>query len=320
MTANNFPPAIPAITLSSSRVVNLDAEGFHFDLPPGSATMVTLKSSLEPNPRPRAVLKASPEVSQELLEAEAPGQDGAMGVPSLSRTTRRIGRKPIDIAFNGGKIHNIQFNCNDIGNISFNGGNVRSVSFGPPLGPNIEDDKAPKASEPEPDHTSLSQPHSLIIQLPSIQKSIESLRLEGGAIVLHGPEDLGIRKLHVVTLIGRSDLGNIRVGRASLRIEGGTMEAEQVRCDDFKAVVQAGCLRAPTAERSSITVISGCLRVKVSESATAQCDIVVISGKAYVEVPTTFEGELNCDASGGRIVRDGETLPGNYGQRAVNDR
>ena len=98
------------------------------------------------------------------------------------------------------------------------------------------------------------------------------------------------------------------------------MEAGQMRCDDFKAVVQAGSLTASTAERSSITVISGCLRVKVSESATAQCDIVVISGNAYVKVPTTFEGELICDTSGGRIVRDGEILPGNYRQRAVNDR
>jgi len=98
------------------------------------------------------------------------------------------------------------------------------------------------------------------------------------------------------------------------------MEAGQMRCDDFKAVVQAGWLRAPNAERSSITVISGCLRVKVSESATAQCDIVVISGKAYVEVPKTFEGDLFCDTSGGRIVQDGEILLGNYRRRAVNER
>jgi len=262
----------------------------------------------------RAMYNANSEPSQKLPEAQVSGQDR---VPEI---TRRIGRKPINIAFNGGKIHNVQFNSDDIGNISFNGGSVRNVSFGPSLDPNIEDEKAPKASEPEPDHSSLSQPHSLIIQLPSTQKSLESLRLEGGAIMLQGPEDLVVGKLHVVTLTGRSDLGNIRAARASLRIEGGTVEAGQMRCDDFKAVVQAGYLTAPNAERSTITVISGCLRVKVSESATAQCDIVVISGNAYVKVPTTFEGELICDTSGGRIVRDGEILTGNYRRRAVNDR
>jgi hypothetical protein len=57
-----------------------------------------------------------------------------------------------------------------------------------------------------------------------------------------------------------------------------------------------------------------------SESATAQLDIVVNAGKAYVEVPTTFEGELNCDVSGGRVLREGETLPKSYRQRAVNNR
>jgi hypothetical protein len=98
------------------------------------------------------------------------------------------------------------------------------------------------------------------------------------------------------------------------------MEAGQMKCDVFKAVIQAGLLSAPTAERSSIMVISGVLRVEVSESATAQCDIVVISGKAYVEVPTAFEGELNCDISGGRIVRAGETLPDSYRRKAMNDR
>jgi hypothetical protein len=138
--------------------------------------------------------------------------------------------------------------------------------------------------------------------------------------VLQAPEDLVIGKLNVITFIGQSGLGAIRAGRASLRMEGGTMEAGQMRCDDFKAVVQAGCLRAPTARRSSIMVMSGVLRVRISESATAQLDIVVNAGKAYVEVPSTFEGQLTCDVSGGKILRDGSTLPDSYRRTAVNDR
>jgi hypothetical protein len=60
--------------------------------------------------------------------------------------------------------------------------------------------------------------------------------------------------------------------------------------------------------------------MKVSESATAQCDIVVVAGKAYIEVPRCFEGELICEGSGGRVLRDCKTLPDSYTQRAVNDR
>jgi hypothetical protein len=56
------------------------------------------------------------------------------------------------------------------------------------------------------------------------------------------------------------------------------------------------------------------------ESATALLDIVVNAGKAYVEVPSTFEGQLNCDVSGGTILRDGNTLPNSYRRRAVNER
>jgi uncharacterized protein YaiE (UPF0345 family) len=115
-------------------------------------------------------------------------------------------------------------------------------------------------------------------------------------------------------------MGDIQAGRASLTMGGGTTEAGQMRCDDFKAVVQAGSLTAPTAERSSIMVVSGVLRVKISESATALLNIVVNAGKAYVEVPSTFEGQLNCDVSGGTILRDGNTLPNSYRRRAVNER
>jgi hypothetical protein len=310
------------ISFATSHIVELDPGDLHFDLPPDLMTQVVVERSHELASAARAIFEASPEAPQVLLEAQNLGREQRVDIAS-PETTRSVCRKPVDIAFNGGKIHNIHFNCDNIRNISFNGGNVRNISFGPPLYSEIEEDKAskpPKPTEPGPDLPPLPQPQSLIIQVPPNEKSIGYMSLRGGAIKLQAPDDLSVERLHVVTLTGRSELRDIRAGKASLRIEGGTMEAGQMKCDVFKAVIQAGSLSAPTAERSSIMVISGVLRMEVSESATAQCDIVVISGKAYVEVPTAFEGELNCDISGGRIVRDGETLPDSYRRRALNDR
>jgi hypothetical protein len=310
------------ISFATSQVVELGPGDLHFDLPPDLMTQVVVERSQELASAARAIFEASPEVPRMLLKAQNLGREQQVDIAS-PETTRSVCQKPVNIAFNGGKIHNIHFNCDNIRNISFNGGNVRNISFGPPLYSETEEDKAskpPKPTEPGPDLPPLSQPHSLIIQVPPNQKCMEYMRLRGGAIMLQAPDDLYVKRLDVVTLTGRSELGDIQAGKASLRSEGGIMEARQMKCDVFKAVIQAGSLTAPTAERSSIMVISGVLRVEVSESATAQCEIVVISGKAYVKVPTAFEGEVNCDISGGRIVQDGETLPDSYRQRALNNR
>jgi hypothetical protein len=308
------------ISFTTSQTLEINAEDLSFSVPPNMVSQVTIERNHELASTARAIFKASPEVAQKSREAEAPSQNEMMDIRSLPDTIHSIRRKPVDIAFNGGKIHNIHFSCDNIRNISFNGGNVRNISFGPTRYSDVEEDKVPKPSMPQRDLPPLSQPHSLTIQVPPNQKSIDHLKLQGRTIVLQAPEDLVIGKLNVITFIGQSGLGAMRAGRASLRMEGGTMEAGQMRCDDFKAVVQAGCLRAPTARRSSIMVMSGVLRVRISESATAQLDIVVNAGKAYVEVPTIFEGELNCDVSGGRVLRDGKTLPNSYRQRAVNNR
>jgi hypothetical protein len=301
-------------------VNTIDLDDLQFDLSLRSVTQVIIGSSQKLASGSRAIFRAKTEAAQILLEAHAISQDEKIDIGSPPETTQSIGQKPVDIAFNGGKIHNIHFSCDNIRNISFNGGNVRNISFGHTRYSDDEEDKVPKPSMPQRDLSPLSQPYSLTIQVPPNQKSIDYLKLQDGAIVLQAPADLVIGKLHVVTFNGRSDLGEIQAGRASLRMEGGTIEAGQMRCDDFQAVVKAGSLTAPTAERSSIMVISGVLRVGVSESATAQLDIVVNAGKAYVEVPSTFEGELGCDVSRGRALRNGKTLPNSYRQRAVADR
>jgi hypothetical protein len=113
---------------------------------------------------------------------------------------------------------------------------VRDISFGLPPYSGIEEDEVSKPKMPGPDHPLLSWPHSLITQAPPNQKSTQYVKSKGGAVVLQAPEDLVIGKLHLITLNGRADLGEIEAGRGSSRIEGGALEAGQMRCGDFKAV------------------------------------------------------------------------------------
>jgi hypothetical protein len=227
----------PIFSLTTSQIVELDPGTLHFDLPPDLVTRVVIEKSQELASAARAIFKASPETDEVSPEGQAPDQDGTIYVPFFSEKICGSGQKPVDIAFNSGKIHNVHFNCDNIQNISFNGGNVRSIAFGLPRYSDIEEDDIPAPAGPQSDHLPLPHSHYLTIQVPPNQKSIDHLRLQG---VLQAPEDLFIGKFYVITLNGRSDLGDIRAGRVSLRIDGGTTEAGQMRCDDFKAVVQAG--------------------------------------------------------------------------------
>jgi hypothetical protein len=160
----------------------------------------------------------------------------------------------------------------------------------------------------------------LIIQVPSNQKVVSNLRLEGGVIGLNVSEDLTIETLHVISTSGDSKMGTVKAGRVSLRIRGGNMDAVQIECQDFKALLEAGSLAAPTAGRSSIVMMSGSLDMSVAEELDATVDLVVNAGKAKIEVPESYEGELSCDVSGGDLLGNGQKLPDDYRQRGVTAR
>jgi hypothetical protein len=136
------------ISFTTSQTLEINAEDLSFSVPPNMVSQVTIERNHELASTARAVFKASPEVAQKSREAEAPSQNEMMDVRSLPDTIHSIRRKPVDIAFNGGKIHNIHFSCDNIRNISFNGGNVRNISFGPTRYSDVEEDKVPKPSMP----------------------------------------------------------------------------------------------------------------------------------------------------------------------------
>jgi hypothetical protein len=141
-------PKTPMVSFATSQTVNLDPKDLQLDFPPDMVTHVCIERSRELASFARGIFEAGPDAAQMPLEADASGQDGTMDMAYLPETICGVGRKPLDIAFNGGKIHNVRFNCDNIRNISFNGGNMRNISFGFPLYSGIEEDKAPKPTEP----------------------------------------------------------------------------------------------------------------------------------------------------------------------------